>query len=196
MVNNQEKQSNLYPAFSIYPVLQGNHTVDVEKFLFIQVCATINDGMIALDYHHFKTSKEIINLGNDHANDQWLLTIQKEKHPILWQEEKSWGIQVNYSRPEGGKKRQGEPIPNQLTEAHAETNKRLLTFLNVCWNFDSTLFQLLSRKNSQPPHTTASCLRMNFPDCCPQPIQKQQTLLPYHTPIPELPRFTYSPSLI
>lgn len=45
--------------------------------------------MLVLDYHHFKTPKEILNPGNDH---QWLLTIQKEKHPTLWQEKKFWDV--------------------------------------------------------------------------------------------------------
>lgn len=53
-------------------------------------------------------------------------------------------------------------------------------FLNVYWNFESTarqLFQPLSRESSPPPDATSSCFCVNFLDCCPQLIQKQQTLL-------------------
>lgn len=39
----------------------------MKKLLFIEVLKIINEkGMVVLDYHHFKTTKEIINLGNDH----------------------------------------------------------------------------------------------------------------------------------
>lgn len=43
--------------------------------------------------------------------------------------------ELNYSRPEGQRKRQ-EEIVSQLTARHSD--RRLLIFLSVCWNFEVT----------------------------------------------------------
>lgn len=62
--------------------------------------------------------------------------------------------ELNYSRPEREERR----AVKQLTEPRAETNKTLLTFLNVCWNLESTSrppLQLLSTEvadHQTPPH--------------------------------------------
>lgn len=65
-------------------------------------------------------------------------------------------------------------------------------FLSVCWNFEWT-----SRGNfrdylrEQPvaietPAASASCLQMNFPDCCLPPIQRRKHFLSDSAPILEL----------
>lgn len=48
-----------------------------EHFFFI-VFQLLKEGMIKLEYHHFTTLNELMDLGNDH---QWLQMSQKEIQP-------------------------------------------------------------------------------------------------------------------
>lgn len=73
---------------------------------------------------------------------------------------------------------------------------RLLTFLSVCWNSELTsrwLFPLLPREY----RSLCFLLHVNFPKCCPQPIQKSKHLFPRDSTesIPELAPLNLSHSL-
>lgn len=86
---------------------------------------------------------------------------------------------LNYSRLEDGKKRQRV---EQLTERAKDNIQQKTAHMPECMlkleSASGRVFELLSRETSWPPDSTAPCVHMNFLDFCPQPIQRQHTLLP------------------
>lgn len=132
------------------------------------------------------------------TQDPWWIGICLYTHSTMPAWTVHWPLKSNYSRPECGRKRHKRLISWPL---QGKTNNRVLTFLNVYWNFELTirwLFPWLSRGNSLvthhqvPPHLS----RHDLLGLLPTTTSKEQTLLPnglctYHRSRPASPSPTH-----
>ena len=89
----------------------------------------------------------------------------------------------------------------QLTERAKDNIQQKTAHMPECMlkleSASGRVFELLSRETSWPPDSTAPCVHMNFLDFCPQPIQRQHTLLPQGLcPYPTTGPASPSPSAI